>query len=110
MAWAVLIISSILEAVWATALGRSVGFQHVLPTAVFVVTFAASIYGLGYAVRQIPVSTGYAVWTGLGAAFTVGYATVFGDEPMSLWKGLFISGVVVAVVGLKLVTPTASSD
>jgi quaternary ammonium compound-resistance protein SugE len=110
VAWIVLVISAVLEAVWANALGQSDGFHHIAPTAVFVVTFAASVYGLAVAVRQIPLSTGYAVWTGLGAAFTVGYATVFGGEALSVLKGVFLSGVVVAVVGLKLATPAASSD
>lgn len=110
MAWVALVISAVLEAVWATALGRSAGLHHIGPTAVFVIAFAASLYGLGVAVRQIPVSTAYAVWTGLGAAFTVGYATVFGNEQLSPLKGLFLTGVVAAVVGLKLATPAASSD
>jgi hypothetical protein len=52
VAWIVLVISAVLEAVWANALGQSDGFHHIAPTAVFVVTFAASVYGLAVAVRQ----------------------------------------------------------
>lgn len=110
MAWVALIVSAVLEAVWATALGRSAGFAHAGPTVLFVVTFAASLYGLSVAVRRIPVSTAYAVWTGLGAAFTVGVAAVFDDEQLSLLKSLCLVGVVAAVVGLKLVTPAGSTD
>ena len=102
MAWAILIISGILEAVWATALGRTEGFTRLWPSAVFVVALVASMGGLAYALRSIPVGTGYAIWVGIGAALTVGYAMVTGAEAASLTKVLLILGIVGCVVGLKL--------
>jgi quaternary ammonium compound-resistance protein SugE len=102
--WAVLILSGILEAVWATALGKSAGFTKHVPTVVFAAGLLSSIAGLAFAMRSIPVGTGYAVWVGIGAALTVVYAMVAGNEAVSLLKILLIVGLVSCVVGLKLVS------
>jgi quaternary ammonium compound-resistance protein SugE len=102
MSWIILVISGILEAVWATALGRSEGFTRLWPSVVFVVALAASMVGLAFAMRDIPVGTAYAVWVGIGAALTVGYAMVFGGEGVSLVKLLLVIGIVACVVGLKV--------
>lgn len=104
MAWGVLILSAVFEAVWATALGESNGLTRPLPTTIFVVTLAISMAGLGYAVKQIPISTAYAVWTGIGAALTVAYAMAMGSEAVSVFKVVFLLGIIGAVVGLKLVS------
>ncbi|OBK57142.1 ligand-binding protein SH3 [Mycobacterium colombiense] len=102
MAWLVLIASGILEAVWATALNKSDGFSRPGPSLVFLVAVALSMTGLGIAMRTLPVGTSYAVWVGVGAALTVGYAMLVGDEPASLIKLLLIGGIVACVAGLKL--------
>ncbi len=81
-----------LEAVWATALGLSDGFTRPLPTLVFAVTATLSMVGLGLAVKRIPLGTAYAVWVGIGAALTVGWAMATGVEPASPLKLLFIAG------------------
>ena len=109
MAWVVLLVSAFFEAVWATALGRSDGFSAPVPTAVFVVTLVLSMGGLGYALKSIPIGTAYAVWTGLGAALTVGYAMAVGDEAVSVWKLVFIGGIVGSVGGLKLLGAKGSA-
>jgi quaternary ammonium compound-resistance protein SugE len=102
MSWIVLIVSGILEAVWATALGRTEGFTKPWPTVVFGVSLVASMAGLGYALRALPVGTAYAVWVGIGAALTVLYAMATGSEPFSVVRLLLIAGIVGCVVGLKL--------
>ena len=103
MSWIVLIVSGVLEAVWATALGRSAGFTKVVPTVVFAVTVVASMAGLAFAMREISTGTAYAVWVGIGAALTVTYAIVTGEEPASVVKVLLLLGLVGCVIGLKLV-------
>jgi Membrane transporters of cations and cationic drugs len=104
MSWIVLVVSGVLEAVWATALGRSEGFTKVVPTIVFGVGLALSMGGLAVAMREIPTGTAYAVWVGIGAALTVVYAMVTGAEAVSIVKVLLILGLVGCVVGLKLVS------
>lgn len=103
MAWVVLLISAVFEAVWATALGMSHGFSEPVPTAVFFIALAISMAGLGWAVKTIPIGTSYAVWVGVGAALTVGFAMATGEESVSLGKLVFITGIIAAVIGLKLV-------
>ncbi|SDE30784.1 DMT family transporter [Nocardioides lianchengensis] len=102
MPWIVLIASGVLEAVWATALGRSAGLTRLGPTVVFAVTVVASMVGLAYAMRTLPTGTAYAVWVGVGASLTVVYAMLTGDEPVSVVKVLLILGLVSCIVGLKL--------
>jgi quaternary ammonium compound-resistance protein SugE len=103
MAWIILIVSGILEAVWATALGKSEGFTKLWPTIIFGVALIASMGGLAFAMRDISVGTAYAVWVGIGASLTVVYAMVFGGESISVVKILLILGLVGCVVGLKMV-------
>jgi quaternary ammonium compound-resistance protein SugE len=103
VSWVILVLSGILEAVWATALGKSEGFTKLWPTVVFGVTLVASMAGLAWAMRDIPTGTAYAVWVGIGAALTVTYAMITGAEPFSIVRMLLILGLVGCVVGLKLV-------
>lgn len=103
MSWVILVISGILEAVWATALGRSEGFTKLWPSVVFAVALVASMGGLAWAMREIPTGTAYAVWVGIGAALTVGWAMATGEEAFSVVRMLLILGLVGCVVGLKLV-------
>lgn len=102
MAWIILVISGVLEAVWATALGKSEGFSKLWPSVIFGVAVVASMIGLAWAMRTLPVGTAYAVWVGIGAVLTVAYAMITGTETVSLLKILLLLGIVGCVVGLKL--------
>jgi quaternary ammonium compound-resistance protein SugE len=102
MAWLVLVVSGVLEAVWAVALGKTEGFTRLVPSVVFLVAIAASMGGLAYAMRSIPIGTAYAVWVGIGAALTVAFTMASGEEPVSLVKVLLLLGLIGCVVGLKL--------
>lgn len=102
MSWLVLILSGVLEAVWAVALGRSEGFTKLVPSVTFAVSLVLSMTGLAYAMRSLPVGTSYAVWVGIGAALTVGYGMVTGAEAISGIKVLLLCGLIGCVVGLKL--------
>ncbi len=74
-----------------------------MPSIVFLVSLTASMIGLGYAMRTLPVGTAYAVWVGIGAVLTVAYAMLTGAEPVSVVRVLLLLGIVGCVVGLKLV-------
>ena len=103
MAWFVLVLSGMLEAVWATALGRSEGLTRPVPTATFLVALTLSMGGLGYAMRTLPVGTSYAVWVGIGSVLTLVIAMATGTESFSVVKGLLLAGLVGCIIGLKLV-------
>jgi quaternary ammonium compound-resistance protein SugE len=102
MSWAILVVSGILETIWAVALAKSAGFTRPVPSAVFGVALLLSLAGLGYALREIPVGTGYAVWVGIGAAGTALVGMLVLDEPASLARLLCLLLVVAGVIGLKL--------
>ena len=104
MAWVILLVSAVLEAVWATALGASEGFTRPVPTTVFALFCLLSLLGLAQAMRSIPIGTAYAVWTGLGAVLTVAWAALQGDEPLTPLKILFLLGIIGCAAGLKLTT------
>lgn len=103
MAWIVLVLSGVLEAVWATALGKAEGFTKLAPSIVFFIALAMSMLGLAYAVKTLPTGTAYAVWVGIGATLTVAYGMFTGAEPVSVAKVLLIVGLIACVIGLKLV-------
>ena len=102
MAWIVLVVSGLLETVWAIALDRSAGFSRVVPTVVFAVALVLSMAGLGYALRSIPVGTGYAVWVGIGAVGTALVGMLALGESASLPRIICLLLVVSGVVGLKV--------
>jgi quaternary ammonium compound-resistance protein SugE len=102
MAWLVLVISGLLETAWAIALDRSAGFTRLVPSLVFAVTVTLSMVGLAYALRTIPVGTGYAVWVGIGAVGTALVGMVALGESTSVPRLLCLLLVVAGVVGLKV--------
>ena len=102
MAWIVLVLSGICEAVWAVALDKSQGFTKIIPVIVFFCGLAASMAGLSYAMRLISVGTAYLIWVGIGAAITVVYGMVVGEESVSVLK--MITVVYGMVVGEESVS------
>ena len=104
MAWIVLIVSGMLEAVWATAMSQSNGFTKLQPTIVFVIGVVLSMGGLAWALKSIPVGTGYAVWVGMGAVTTAAWAMARGNEPITTMKIVFLAAIIACIVGLQLVS------
>lgn len=104
MHWLVLIVSGMFEAVWAIALERSDGFTRLAPSLVFAGALVISMGGLAYALRALPVGTGYAVWVGVGATIAVVYSIAAGQEALTVWKGVFLAMIVGGIVGLKAVS------
>lgn len=101
MAWVVLVISGVLETVWASALARSAGFGRLVPSVVFGVALVLSMAGLAYALRTIPVGAGYAIWVGIGAVGTAAYGMAVLSEPVTTARILCLVLIVGGVVGLK---------
>lgn len=102
MAWLILVVSGVLEAIWATALGKSEGFTKLGPSVVFGVAVVLSMIGLAVAMRSLPTGTAYAVWVGIGATLTVAYAMITGAEAASFLKVVLLVCIVGCVVGLKV--------
>lgn len=103
MSWLVLVLSGVLEAVWAVALGKSEGFSRPGPSVVFAVALLFSMGGLAYAMRELPTGTAYAVWVGIGASLAVLYGMVTGGELVTVLRVLFLALIIGGVIGLKAV-------
>ena len=103
--WLILIVAGLLEVCWATSLKSTAGFTRLWPTLFFATTLAGSMYLLSVAVRQLPVGTAYAVWVGIGAAGTAVASVLLHGETVTLTRGLFLSLLIVSIVGLKASTP-----
>jgi quaternary ammonium compound-resistance protein SugE len=102
MNWIILVVSGLFETVWAIALGKSAGFSKLVPSLVFLGALVLSMGGLAYAMRTIPIGTGYAVWVGIGAVGTAVFGMLFLNEPATVARLLCLLLIVVGVVGLKL--------
>jgi quaternary ammonium compound-resistance protein SugE len=103
--WILLIVAGLLEIVWAVGLKYTQGFSRPLPSAITLTAMVLSIILLSRALRTIPVGTGYAVWTGIGAVGTAVVGILILGEPRSAGRVLAITTIIGGIVGLKLASP-----
>jgi quaternary ammonium compound-resistance protein SugE len=101
MAWAMLIVAGILEIGWAIGLKYTNGFTRPIATVLTIIAMVASMTLLGLAVQKIPVGTGYAIWTGIGAVGTALLGIVLFHEPVTPTRIVFLLMIVAGIVGLK---------
>lgn len=104
MAWFVLIVSGMLEAVWASALSASRGFTRWKPAVLFIVSVTVSLAGLSWAMTSLPTGTAYAVWVGIGASLTVLWGFFTGQERATVARVLLLVLLIGSVAGLKAVS------
>lgn len=102
MSWVCLFLAGILEIVWAIGLKYTEGFTRLWPTVATIAVAWLSFYLLALAVRTIPVGTGYAIWTGIGAAGVAILGMLLFGEPATLARFVFLALIIVGIVGLKL--------
>ena len=105
MAWIYLLIAGLLETGWAIGLKYTEGFSRLWPSVATVAAMAVSFLFLSLALKTLPVGTGYAVWTGIGAVGTVILGIVLFGEPATLARLACVGLIVAGIVGLKLVSP-----
>jgi quaternary ammonium compound-resistance protein SugE len=102
MAWLLLLLAGLLEVCWAVGLKYTNGFRAVGPSLFVIVTLAASMILLAWAVRTLPIGTAYAVWVGIGALGAAILGVVLFNEPVTLARFFFLGLLFIAIVGLKL--------
>jgi quaternary ammonium compound-resistance protein SugE len=102
MTWVVLFTAGLFEVAWALALKQSDGFSKLGPTVIFVVTLIISMALLAWALRELPVGTGYAVWTGTGAVGAAVAGMIFLGEAATLTRIVPIALIAVGIVWLAL--------
>ncbi|MCE2998705.1 MAG: quaternary ammonium compound efflux SMR transporter SugE [Betaproteobacteria bacterium] len=103
-AWLLLLAAGLLEVVWAIGLKYTEGFSRPLPSVITVAAMIASFWLLALALKSIPVGTGYAVWTGIGAVGTAILGIVLFSEPATAARLACIALIVAGILGLKLVS------
>ncbi|WP_020210738.1 DMT family transporter [Gilvimarinus chinensis] len=102
MSWLFLILAGLFEIIWATGLKYTDGFTRFGPSLITVIAIIVSLAMLGLSLRQLPLSTAYAIWSGIGAIGTVMVgAWIFGEHLSALRLGC-IALILVGIVGLKL--------
>lgn len=104
MAWFFIVVAGVLEVVWALGLKSSEGFTRFWPSVITVVVMIASFVFLAQGLKQIPVGTGYAVWTGIGAAGTALAGMVLFGESASAARLFCIALILTGIIGLKVAT------
>jgi quaternary ammonium compound-resistance protein SugE len=104
MAWTLLVIAGFLEVGWAIGLKYTDGFTRLWPTVATVAAMAASLYCLALAIRTIPIGTGYAVWTGIGAVGVAILGMVLFNEPRDMLRIGSILLIIAGIAGLKVVS------
>ncbi len=103
MAWTWVAIAGAFEIGWALSLSQSAGFSRFWPSAIMLVCMAASLGAMSMALRDLPMGTAYAVWTGIGAAGTAIAGIMLYGESASAARLLSIALIVAGIAGLKLV-------
>ena len=102
MAWVNLLVAGLLEIFWAISLKYTDGFSRPWPSLLTVAGMIASFYFLARALETIPVGTGYAVWTGIGAAGTAILGIILFAESAALPRLACIGMILAGIIGLKL--------
>lgn len=104
MHWIFLFIAGLLEISWAVGLKFSHGFAKLTPAIFTVACMIFSFYFLALALKQLPLGTAYAIWTGIGTIGTVVFGIILFKEPVTILRLVCIGFIVSGIVGLKLIT------
>lgn len=104
MAWVIVVVSGMLEAVWAAALSESKGFSRLRPSLLFIAALCLSMGGLAWAMTELPTGTAYAVWTGVGAVLAVLWGFVTRQERATIARVGLLVLLVGSIIGLKVVS------
>ncbi|GAA0116356.1 MULTISPECIES: DMT family transporter [Clostridium] len=104
MQWLFLVLAGLFEVGWALGLKYSEGFTKFMPSAFTVLGMIASFYFLSLSLKNLPLGTAYAIWTGIGTVGTVILGIILFKEPISITRLICIGFIVIGIVGLKLVS------
>ncbi|WP_077521520.1 quaternary ammonium compound efflux SMR transporter SugE [Metapseudomonas resinovorans] len=102
MSWIILFFAGLFEVGWAVGLKYTDGFSKPLPTTLTVIAMLISLGLLGLAMKELPLGTAYAIWTGVGAVGTVIAGVILFGESMALVRLLSVALIIGGLIGLKL--------
>ena len=104
MSWIYLLLAGLSEMGWAVGLKYTEGFSRLLPSVITITLMAASFALLSLALKELPISTAYAIWTGIGTigTFVFGYLILY--EPVTALQGVCVALIVCGITGLKVLS------
>ena len=102
MSWIILLFAGLFEVGWAVGLKYTDGFSKPLPTALTIAAMAISLGLLGLAMKELPLGTAYAIWTGVGAVGTVIAGIILFGESMALFRLASVALIICGLIGLKI--------
>ena len=102
MSWFILLLAGLFEVGWAVGLKYTDGFTRPLPTLLTVAAIIVSLALLGLAMKELPLGTAYAIWTGVGAVGTVIAGIILFGESMALFRLASVALIIAGLVGLKI--------
>ncbi|MDO8403550.1 MAG: quaternary ammonium compound efflux SMR transporter SugE [Pseudomonas sp.] len=102
MSWIILFFAGLFEVGWAVGLKYTDGFSRPLPTVLTVAAMAISLGLLGLAMKELPLGTAYAIWTGVGAVGTVIAGIILFGESMALFRLASVALIIAGLIGLKV--------
>ena len=102
MSWIILLLAGLFEVGWAVGLKYTDGFTRPLPTQLTVTAMLISLGLLGLAMKELPLGTAYAIWTGVGAVGTVIAGIILFGEAVTLMRLASVALIVCGLLGLKL--------
>lgn len=101
MAWVLLFFAGLFEIGWAIGLKYTYGWSRLAPSVLTIAAMAVSFWLLSLALRELPIGTAYAVWTGIGAAGTAIVGILWFGESVDAIRVASLAAIVLGVVGLK---------
>lgn len=102
MSWVILFFAGLFEVGWAVGLKYTDGFSKPMPTALTIAAMAVSLGLLGLAMKELPLGTAYAIWTGVGAVGTVIAGIILFGESMALFRLASVALIITGLIGLKI--------
>ncbi|QDU32663.1 Quaternary ammonium compound-resistance protein SugE [Poriferisphaera corsica] len=104
MPWFYLVLAGLTEIIWAIGLKYTESFTRPLPTIGVIIAMAISFFFLSLALKDIPIGTAYAVWTGIGAVGVAIIGMIYFGDPVNTLRIIFLTLIIGGVIGLKLST------
>lgn len=102
MAWIYLTIAGIFEIAWAVGIKYTESWTKLWPSAFTILSMIAGFYFLSLALKELPIGTAYAIWTGIGTIGVALYGILFFDEPADIYRILCILLIVSGIIGLRI--------
>lgn len=104
MEWLYLVVAGIFEIGWAIELKYSQGFTKLIPSILTLIGMVGSFYFLSLSLKSLPISTAYAVWTGIGTVGTLILGIILFKEPVDIIRIICVGLIIIGIIGLKLIS------